>query len=100
MKVHIRQTAREDILAAALFYESQEDGLGGEVLTFLEHKVLELTAYAGIHPMIRGFYRAPLRGRFPYFSVYYTLESDGLWVRAVLDQRRDPRTLLRRLRQV
>lgn len=100
MNVHIRQTAREDILEAALFYDDQEEGLGVEVMAFLDQKIRDLAMYAGIHPVIRGFHRATLRGQFPYFRVYYTMEADGMWVRAVLDHRRDPRTLHRRLREV
>lgn len=97
MKVHIRPGARSDILDAAFFYDGQEPGLGDEVVDFLEEQIHDLKNFGAIHPLVLGFHRAVLQGRFPHYSVYYTIEKDGLHVRAVLDQRRDPRRIRRRL---
>lgn len=100
MKLFIRKSAQEDLLAAAEFYDEQEPGLGDEVMLFLEQQIFSLPDLAGIHPSVQGFHRAVVQGRFPYYAIYYTLEPDGLHVRAVLDQRRSPKTLRLRLRQV
>jgi hypothetical protein len=66
MKVVVRPGARSDIFDAAFFYDEQEPGLGNEVIDFLEEQIDGLAKFAGIHPLIRGFHRAVLRGRFPY----------------------------------
>ncbi len=100
MTVHLRHTAQQDILEAARFYEKQEGGLGDRVTDFLEAKVKQLGSTAGIHPAQGRFHRAVVDGDFPYYVIYYTLELDGVHVRAVLDHRRDPKQIRRRLRQV
>ncbi|MFN0076584.1 MAG: type II toxin-antitoxin system RelE/ParE family toxin [Prosthecobacter sp.] len=100
MMVHVRPTAQEDILEAARFYDEQEGGLGDRVTDFLEAKVMELGVTAGIHPLQGRFHRVVVDGDFPYYMIYYTLELDGVHVRAVLDHRRDPKHIRRRLRQV
>jgi plasmid stabilization system protein ParE len=97
MNVIVRPGARSDILDAASFYDDQQPGLGDEVIDFLEEQIDGLAKFAGIHPLIRGFHRAVLRGRFPHYCVYYTIKKDEMHVRAVLDQRRDPRRIRRRL---
>jgi len=41
-----------------------------------------------------------VQGTFPYYVIYYSLELDGVHVRAVVDHRQDPKTIRRRLREV
>lgn len=48
IKVILRRSAQKDILDAARFYEKQERGLGRKVAEFLDAKVMELAATAGI----------------------------------------------------
>lgn len=100
MMVHVRSTAKEDILQAARFYDEQEGGLGDRVTDFLEGQIMKLEATVGLHPCRRGFYQAVVAGTFPYYVIYYSLELDGVYVRAVIDHRRDPKTIRRRLREV
>ena len=100
MTVHVRPSAQEDILKAARFYDEQEGGQGDRVTDFLEGKIMELGSTGGLHPFRQGFYRAVVDGVFPYYVIYYSLELDGVHVRAVIDHRRDPRTIRRRLREV
>jgi len=100
MKVHVHPTAGEDMLEAAWFYDEQEAGLGDRVVAFLESQIRELTRTAGIHRRAGRFYLVVVQGTFPYYVIYYTLEQDGVHVRAVLDHRRDPKSIRRRLRQV
>ncbi len=54
-----------------------------------------LTLFAGIHPMEFGFHRI-LSQRFP-FGVYYLVEGEVIRIYAVLDLRRDPAWIRRRL---
>lgn len=100
MTVHVLRSAHEDILKAARFYEKQEKGLGERVIAFLETEVMKLGETAGIHPVHRGFYRAVVQGAFPYYLIYYTVDSKGVHVRAILDHRRNPRKIRQRLRDV
>lgn len=100
MIVHLRPTAQEDILAAGRFYDTQEGGLGDQVTDFLQARIMELELTGGMHPHRRGLYQLVVQGVFPYYVIYYSLELDGVHVRAVMDHRRDPRTIHRRLREV
>ena len=100
MTVHLRPTAVEDILAAGRFYDTQEGGLGDQVMDFLQSKMEELELTAGMHPQRGGFHQMVVQGTFPYYVIYYSLELDGVHVRAVVDHRQDPRTIRRRLRKV
>ena len=99
MKVHVHPGAREDILEAAWFYDEQEAGLGDRVASFLESQIHEIARTPGIHCRYGRFHGALAQGAFPYYVIYYTLELDGLHVRAVLDHRRDPKHIRRRLRR-
>jgi hypothetical protein len=54
-----------------------------------------LALYGGIHPVRFGFHWM-LASRFPY-AVYYRIEKEEVVVRAVLDCRRDPAWITRRL---
>jgi len=100
MTVHLRTTALEDIVAAGRFYDTQEGGLGDQVTDFLQDRIMELELTGGMHPQHGGFYQMVVQGMFPYYVIYYSLELDGVHVRAVLDHRQDPRTIRRRLREV
>ena len=100
MTIHLRSTAREDILEAGRFYDDQEPGVGEQVIDFLQARIMELEFSAGSHPQHRGFHRMVVKGAFPYYVIYYSMELDGVHVRAVLDHRRDPGTIRRRLRNV
>ena len=63
--------------------------------TALAADIDSLILFAGIHPMEFGFQRA-LAKRFP-FGVYYLIEEGVIRVYAVLDLRRDPAWIRRRL---
>ena len=54
-----------------------------------------LTLYGGIHALKSGFH-SMLASRFPY-AVYYRLDNDEVVVRAVLDCRRNPAWIKKRL---
>ena len=54
-----------------------------------------LILFAGIHPHEFGFHRA-LSKRFP-FGIYYRVEDAEIRIYAVLDLRRDPAWIRRRL---
>lgn len=95
MKVSIQPSALADLRVGFRFYEKQQTGLGGYFLDSLYSDIDSLLLYAGIHSLHFGKYRL-LSERFPY-AVYYELRDDLIMVRAVLDLRRDPSWISRKL---
>ena len=85
-----------DLTDGFQFYEDQGEGLGAYFLESLFSDIDSLKLYAGIHSKTFGCHRL-LSRRFPYF-VYYTMESDTAWVKAVLDCRSDPEWIEQRLK--
>ena len=80
------------------FYERQQSGLGGYFLDSLYSDIDSLLLYAGIHPRHLGKYRL-LSDRFPY-AVYYELRGELILVRAVLDLRRDPSWISKKMNKL
>jgi plasmid stabilization system protein ParE len=89
MKIVILPSASGDLADGFQFYENQVEGLGIYFLESLFSDIDSLVLYAGIHRKIFGSYRL-LSKRFPY-AIYYTQESQTIFVKAVLDCRRDPK---------
>jgi len=78
------------------FYESQEAGIGSYFLESIFSDIESLRLFAGIHGVHFGGYHRLLSKRFP-FAIYYRVESDEVRVYAVLDCRRDPAWIRKRL---
>lgn len=95
MKIVILPSARDDLARGVAFYESQGEGLGEYFRESLISDIDSLERYAGIHQRVFGFHRL-LSSRFPY-AVYYLNDEHAVFVRAILDCRRDPATLTRKL---
>ena len=95
MRVRILKEAHEDIRNGRRFYDEQERGLGRYFSSTIFADVGSLRNYAGIHPVQHGYYRMLVR-RFPY-SVYYDKDGAEVTVVAILDNRRDPTWIARRL---
>ena len=97
MLIEIREQAREDLKLGFQFYEEQAPGLGKYFLECLFTDIDSLSRFAGIHETVDGFQRL-LSKRFP-FAIYYTVVGDHVKVSAILDCRRDPSWIKRRLRR-
>ncbi|MBI3416145.1 MAG: type II toxin-antitoxin system RelE/ParE family toxin [Verrucomicrobia bacterium] len=97
MKIEILDDAKADLIAGYHFYEEQSSGLGSYFLDSLFSDIDSLLLYAGIHRVVFGSHRCVAR-RFP-FAIYYRIESDVVRVRAVLDCRRDPKWIRRRMQR-
>ena len=69
--------------------------MGDYFLDCIQADVRSLKFYAGIHEMAEGFHRMLVK-RFP-FAVYYLIEDDRADIYAVLDCRRDPEWIAKRL---
>jgi hypothetical protein len=95
MRLRILESAKEDLIDGFSFYEEQSSGLGTYFLDSLFSDIDSLALYAANHLKVYGFYRA-LAKRFP-FAIYYDVHGDEVRVYAVLDCRRRPSWIRRRL---
>jgi len=96
MKIKILESAKQDLREGFHFYESQETGIGSYFLESLVSDIESLRLFAGIHGIHFGKYQRLLSKRFP-FAIYYRIEANEIRVYAVLDCRRDPAWIRKRL---
>ena len=97
MRIEILDQAERDLIDGFHFYEAQQTGLGSYFLTNLNGDIESLQNYGGIHLQVYKNYHRLLSKRFP-FAVFYTVREGKVFVRAVLDCRRDPAWIRKRLR--
>ena len=95
MTVRLLESARQDLIDAFHFYESQDAGLGNRFLECLFADIDGLEHRAGVHEKRFGYHRLLAR-RFP-FAVYYSVDRNVVTVYAVLDCRRNPTWIRSRL---
>ena len=95
MAIRLLESAKEDLRDGWLFYERSSIGLGDYFLDCIQVDVRSLTTYAGIHERAEGFHRM-LAKRFP-FAIYYLVDAETIDVYAILDCRRDPEWIIKRL---
>ncbi|MCG2601114.1 MAG: type II toxin-antitoxin system RelE/ParE family toxin, partial [Achromobacter sp.] len=96
MKIEVTSAAERHLHAARRFYEQQSPGLGDYFLDSLMADIESLHIYAGTHAVYFERYHRLLAKRFPY-SVYYRVENDTIRVYAVMDNRRNPEQIRKRL---
>jgi hypothetical protein len=96
VKIQILDQALQDLIEGFAFYDDQESGLGSYFLNSLYADIESLRLYAGIHRKAHRHFHRLLSKRFP-FAVFYTVEGDTVFVRAVVDCRRNPAWIRRRL---
>ena len=95
-EIRLTLSATDDLMNGFTFYESRETGVGDYFLQCLSSDIDSLGLYGGIHPKLySGFYRTTSK-RFP-FSIYYQFDGTVVLVVAVIDTRRNPRTIARDL---
>ena len=97
MNVEVLNLAKLDLLDSYHFYEEQQAGLGSYFLTSLYSDIESLRLYAGIHLKPHKHLHRLVSKRFP-FAVYYQVRGDTVLVHAVVDSRRDPAWIRRRLK--
>jgi len=96
VKIRILDSAEEDLKDGYLFYESQERGVGEYFLDSISSDIESLRLYAGIHSVHFGKYHRLLSKRFP-FAIYYRTEENEVKIYGVLDCRRDPAWIRKRM---
>lgn len=98
MRIRILSSASLDLVAGYHFYEQQSKGLGDYFLDSLYSDIDSLLVSAGVHTVHFGKYHRLLSNRFP-FAVYYRVEGSVITVYAVLDSRRSPTWIRKKLDQ-
>ncbi len=95
MRIEILDEAEEDLINGFAFYERLAEGLGDYFLDSLYADLDSLRLYAGIHSLHFGYHRL-LAKRFP-FAVYYRIQDEVIRIYAILDCRRNPAWVRKRL---
>jgi len=95
MRIELLDDAKGDLVAGYHFDEGQAHGVGAYFLDSLFADIDSLVLHAGVHRIVHGSHRC-LASRFP-FAIYYRVEGDVVRVRAVLDCRRNPAWIRRRV---
>lgn len=96
MKMVIEEDAKQDLRDSFHFYEEDESGAGWFFLDNIQAELHSLTSIAGVHRKRSGFHFYASK-RFPH-GIYYLLDEDCLRIAAVIDSRRNPRTIRKILR--
>lgn len=81
--------AEEEMIEAAVFYESRTGGLGNDFLDDVQQAVDRLSYYPHSGDQIDSGLRRTLLHRFP-FSLIYALEQTGIVIVAVAHHGRAP----------
>jgi len=95
MKVKILDAAEHDLEDGYYFFERQSPGLGSYFLDTLYSDIDSLKFFDGIHFKVFGYHRL-LSKRFP-FAVYYCVTENEVLVMAVLDCRKSPSWVRKKL---
>jgi plasmid stabilization system protein ParE len=90
-KVVFHPLAEKELIDAAVYYEEQESGLGGEYLAEVERAINFITQ----HPEAGFTVKDPLRQltlpKFPYYLLYRVLGNAQIRVLAVAHHKRRPK---------
>ena len=97
MKIKILSSASQDLIDGYWFYEKQAEGLGTYFLDSLFSDIDSFIINAGIPPLHFGKYHRMLSKRFP-FAIYYRVENKTALVYGVLDCRRNPAWIKKKLK--
>jgi plasmid stabilization system protein ParE len=97
VKIEILDHAEDDLIEGFRFYEAQQPGLGSYFLVNLYGDIESLCLHGGMHRKAYKDYHRLLSKRFP-FAVFYKVREDTVFIHAVLDCRRDPAWIRKRLK--
>lgn len=81
--------AREELLEAIQYYESESPGLGAAFLMAVDRSLDQLLAFPESAPILLGNVRRKTLRRFPY-SLLYSVRKGNLRVLAIMNQKRKP----------
>jgi len=81
--------AGAEFAEAVDYYEDCETGLGQDFSREVHLSILNVLAYATAWPVLEGQIRRCLVNRFPY-GILYSIESDRIFILAVMHLHRQP----------
>ncbi len=94
----VRPDAEKDTTDAALWYETQSQGLGSDFLRSVDACLADVARAPQRFPVVHRNARRALLRRFPY-GVFFVESDDSVEVVACLHARRDPQQWSERLRR-
>ena len=97
MIINLLNSALDELVDGYWFYEKQRSGLGQYFLDNLYSDIGSLALNPGIHPIFYNKYNRLLSKRFP-FAIYYRVENNMVNVYAILDCRKNPAWLRKKLK--
>ncbi|MEK6725341.1 MAG: type II toxin-antitoxin system RelE/ParE family toxin [Deltaproteobacteria bacterium] len=81
--------AKDEFNEAIEYYENCEPGLGYDFSIEAHAAIQNIADYPTVWPIIEEDVRCCLVNRFPY-GIIYSIEQDGIFILAVMHQRRHP----------
>lgn len=81
--------AREELLEAIEYYESESPGLGAAFLSTVQEGLDQLLEFPESAPILYGRVRRKVLNRFPY-NLLYSLRAQEIRILAVMNQKRRP----------
>jgi len=91
MRYELREQALEDLVTAAIYYNSKEPGLGDRLADAVEEALERLKLFPEsaqtVHDKVRRIRATPFR-----FAVFYVVATDRIDVLRILHLARDPAT--------
>lgn len=95
MNILISSDAEDDISNSVAFYEKHGLEVGDYFLNSILADIESLKVLQGVHAKRFGYHCMAAK-RFPY-AIYYRVEEETVYVVAVLDERRNPEWIAKRL---
>ena len=95
-EVRLRPEAEQDLVEAALWYEANEPGLGGQFLDQVQATLATIAEQPAAYTVLHNSVRRALVKRFP-FGVFYKADIEGVVVIAILHGSRHPRSWTQRI---
>lgn len=90
-EVVLLEEAVEDLQLGRRFYEEREEGIGSYFVDTVLADIASLRLYAGVHSVRFGYHKMLIK-RFP-FAAYYEIYGGVARVVAILDMRRNPKSI-------
>lgn len=95
VNVLVSGDAERDILDGIAFYGAIGPDVGNYFYLSILADLQALSVFGGVHSKRFGYHCMPAK-RFP-FAIYYAVSDSTVYVVAILDERRDPDWIARRL---
>ena len=87
--VRFHPDAEAEMLDAAVWYETQQEGLGKRFLTVIQDSLNKIEIQPEVYPVVEGDVRRRLTKTFPY-GVLFRIKPDCIAVMAIMHLYRDP----------